>query len=174
MPSRWLSRRPLKKIPYKPSRLGPGGLALFDERPIATLSIAIEEVNGQLSLIGASPRGSAGDILDRRKRKLRSFVAQHLSRNAKVMADEVQGVRVFGSEDETQTIEHEGGREAGDPPVDARGHVGVPPRGRAHRQRARRGRSTSLLDVYTAFGVTQTVAGLPLHHIDDSTSGRSV
>jgi len=93
------------KIPYRPTRLGPGGLNLFDEKPIATTSIAIEEVDGQLSMIQTSARGSAGDFIGDAKRKLRSFAATHLRRNAKVMADEVQGVRMFGSEDVMQTIE---------------------------------------------------------------------
>src|SRR4051812_32211307 len=95
----------LTKIPYKPTRLGPGGLGLFDERPINTTAIAIEAVNGQLSLIGATPRGSSGDVLIDAKRTLRNFAAQHLSRNAKVMADEVQGVRVYGQEDQMLAVQ---------------------------------------------------------------------
>src|SRR6185369_7735052 len=85
----------LKKIPYRPSRLGPGGLALFDERPMSTVSALIEKVDGQLSLIQTSARGSAGDFIADSKRTVISFSAQHLKRNAKIMADEVQGVRVF-------------------------------------------------------------------------------
>lgn len=95
----------LKKVPYRTQRLGPGGLALFDEKPIATTSIAIEEKQGQLSIITTSPRGTPGAYIGDQKAVLRSFVAQHLSRKVKVMADEVQGVRVFGSENETLSIE---------------------------------------------------------------------
>lgn len=95
----------ITKLPYRPMRLGPGGLNLFDERPIETTSIGIEEQEGQLSLIPVSPRGAPGDYVGSPKRKLRSFVAHHLSRSAKVMADEVQNVRVFGSENQRQTIE---------------------------------------------------------------------
>lgn len=95
----------VKKIPYKPTRLGPGGLGLFDEKPIGTTSIAIEEKDGQLSMISASARGSSGDIIADVKGKLRTFSALHLRRNAKVMADEVQGVRMFGTEDQTLTVE---------------------------------------------------------------------
>lgn len=95
----------LQKLPYKPSRLGPGGLNLFDERPINTTSIAIESRDGQLSLINATARGSAGDLVGDSKRALVSFAANHLRRNAKVMADEVQGVRLFGTEDQTLTID---------------------------------------------------------------------
>lgn len=95
----------IKKIVYKPSRLGPGGLNLFDEKPIATTSIIIESRDGQLSLIPDSPRGAPGDMVGDVKTVARSFVARHLRRNAKVMADEVQGVRLFGTEDQTLTVE---------------------------------------------------------------------
>jgi len=95
----------IKQIPYKPSRLGPGGLSLFDERSISSTSIAVESQGGQLSLIEATPRGAAGVLIGDTKRTARSFSAQHLRRSAKVMADEVQGVRVFGSDDQSLTIE---------------------------------------------------------------------
>lgn len=146
----------IKKIPYKPTRLGPGGLALFDERPVATTAIAVEEVSGQLSLISASPRGATGDVLINSKAKLRTFAAQHLSRNAKVMADEVQGVRVFGSEDQTLTVEMKVAEKL--TYLQAMHEVTW----EYHRVGALLGSvldadgSTVLLDVNTAFGVTQS------------------
>ncbi len=95
----------LKKVPYKPSRLGPGGLGLFDEKPIPTLSVYVEEQDGQLSMISASPRGDSGDFIANTGRRARPFSALHFRRNAKVMADEVQGVRMFGSENELLSVE---------------------------------------------------------------------
>lgn len=152
----------IKKIPYKPSRLGPGGLNLFDEKPIATTAIGIEYQDGQLSLISASARGSAGDLIADAKRKLYSFNAQHLRRNAKVMADEVQGVRVFGSEDQTQTIEQK--RDEKLAILQAMHEVTW----EYHRVGALIGTvldadgSTTLLDVYGAFGLTQQTYDFPL------------
>jgi hypothetical protein len=152
----------LKKIPYKPSRLGPGGLALFDERPISTLTVGIEEASGQLSLIGVTPRGSAGDIIGDSKRKMRSFNAQHLSRSAKVMADEVQGVRVFGTEDQSQTIEAKVAEKLAT--LQAMHELTW----EYHRVGALLGKvldadgTTTLLDVYDAFGLTQATHDFPL------------
>jgi hypothetical protein len=152
----------VKKIPYKPSRLGPGGLALFDEKPMATLTAMIEQVNGQLSLIQTSPRGSSGDYIADAKRSVISFVAQHLKRNAKIMADEVQGVRVFGSEDMALTIEAK--RDEKLATLQAMHEVTW----ENHRVGALVGKvldadgTTTLLDVYSAFGVTQTVKDFAL------------
>lgn len=145
----------IKKIPYKPTALGPGGLALFDEKPISTTSIAIEEVENTLALISNSPRGAAGDYLSDVKRKVRSFTANHLSRSAKVMADEVQGVRVFGSEDQTLTIEAKRDEKLA---IIRAMHEAT---WEYHRVGALIGSildadgATELLNVYTAFGVVQ-------------------
>lgn len=147
----------VRKIPYKPSRLGPGGLALFDEKPISTTSIAVESIDGQLSLISASARGSAGDLAGDQKAKLRSFTAQHLKRGAKVMADEVQGVRMFGSEDQALTVETKLAEKL--EIIQAMHEVTW----EYHRVGAVIGNvldadgTTVLLDIYAAFGVTQTV-----------------
>lgn len=91
------------KAPYKPGRLQ--GLGLFGERGIATTSVVIEEKDGRLELIQTSPRGGPGSQLSPIKRRARSFVVPHLERNATIYADEVQGVRAFGSESETETVE---------------------------------------------------------------------
>lgn len=147
----------IKKIPYKPMRLGPGGLSLFDEKPISTTAVAIEEASGQLSLIGSSPRGAAGDVLVDTKRKLRTFSAQHLSRNAKVMADEVQGVRAFGTDDQEVAVDMKLNEKLAT--LQAMHEVTW----EYHRVGALIGKvldadgASVLLDVYDAFGVTQSV-----------------
>lgn len=152
----------VKKLPYRPTRLGPGGLALFDEKPINTTSIAIEQVNGQLALIPATPRGAPGDWIGNEKSKLISFVANHLRRNAKVMADEVQGVRVFGSESELASVEQK--RDEKLQLLQAMHEVTW----EYHRMGALIGKvldadgTTELVDVFAAFGVTQQVQDFAL------------
>lgn len=92
------------KAPYQPMRLGE--LALFRSRGITTTTVQVEEKDGQLSLIQTSPRGAAPpDPSGAAKRKLRSFPVPHLARESTINADEVQGVRAFGSETETQVVE---------------------------------------------------------------------
>lgn len=143
----------VNKVPYKPGRLGE--LKLFNEAPISTTSLAIEQIEGQLSLIAATARGSAGDIIGDNKRKAISFIAQHLRRNAKVMADEVQGVRAFGTENQNVTIEQK--RDEKLAILRAMHEVTW----EYHRVGALIGKvldadgSTELLNLFTAFDVTQ-------------------
>lgn len=91
------------KAPYKPSRIG--SLGLFRERGMRTKTAVVEEKDGQLSLIQTSPRGGPASTLGRSRRTARSFEATHLERESTIFADEVQGVRAFGSEDATESVQ---------------------------------------------------------------------
>jgi hypothetical protein len=96
------------KAPYKPARIG--ALGLFRERGITTTSVVIEEKDGRMSLITSSPRGGPASTIGAQKRTARSFIVPHLERESTVMADEVQNVRAFGTEnaaDSVQTIINE-------------------------------------------------------------------
>lgn len=90
------------KAPYKPSRIA--ALGLFEEAPISTTSIMVDEMTGLLSLIPNTPRGSAATPHPRTSRAARSFVAAHIAKRRMVMADEVQGVRAFGAVDQAETV----------------------------------------------------------------------
>lgn len=91
------------KAPYKPGRIG--ALGLFRERGISTTTVVVEEKNGRLSLIQTSPRGGPGSTIGAEKRTARSFVVPHLQRESTILADEVQNVRAFGSEDQAQGVQ---------------------------------------------------------------------
>jgi major capsid protein E len=91
------------KAPHKPGRIG--ALGLFREKGIPTTNVVIEEKDGRLSLIAATPRGGAASSIGSAKRTARSFVVPHLERESVVMADEVQGVRSFGSENTTDAVQ---------------------------------------------------------------------
>lgn len=92
------------KAPYKAGRIG--SLGLFRERGIATTTILIEEKGGRLSLIPTTPRGAPSDTIgDIPKRKARAFAVPHLQRESTILADEVQNVRAFGSEDSAVAIQ---------------------------------------------------------------------
>lgn len=92
----------LEKLPYKPARLGEMGL--YTEKGTKDLTVTIEEEHGKLSLVQTAARGSMPRVQSTKPRKLRSFPALFLPENDTVMADEVQGVRKFGSEDETAGV----------------------------------------------------------------------
>lgn len=91
------------KAPYKPGRIGQ--LGLFRSRGITTTTAVVEEKDGRLSLIPTSPRGGPASHIGAEKRTARSFVVPHLERDSTIMADEVQNVRAFGSENTTDAVQ---------------------------------------------------------------------
>lgn len=86
------------RMPYAPARIGKMGL--FEEKGVATTFVGIEEKAGLLSLIPTSPRGGPGYENAHNKAKVRNFNIPHLELSDTVMADEIQNVRAFGSENE--------------------------------------------------------------------------
>lgn len=93
----------INKMPFKPGQVG--GLGLFRESGVATTSIMIEEREGTLALIPTSPRGSPAAQNKHNKRKARSLAVPHVALEDTIMADEVQGVRAFGSESDLQSVQ---------------------------------------------------------------------
>jgi len=84
-------------LPHKPKRLGE--LGIFVDQPITTTSVAIEEKDGQLSLLPFKARNSAGTTEARTRRRLRTFEVPHVPHDAQLLADDLNGVRAFGQED---------------------------------------------------------------------------
>ena len=79
-------------------------LNLFPSKPVRTRQILVEEMNGVLNLLPTLPPGSPGTVGRRGKRKLRSFVIPHIPHDDVVLPEEVQGIRAFGSETETEAV----------------------------------------------------------------------
>lgn len=92
----------INKVKFVPGRISQ--LGLFSETGVATTTIAIEEKNGVLALVAPTPRGGPGTTLDKGKRNLRSLAIPHFEINDAVMADEVQGIRAFGSETDVEMV----------------------------------------------------------------------
>ncbi|TXH56555.1 MAG: major capsid protein [Desulfurellales bacterium] len=82
-----------------------GDMGIFQEQGVATLSAIVEELNEAIALLGPKPRGSSGHVVLGEKRKVHNIGIPHIPERATIMADEVAGVRAFGSESEAQTIE---------------------------------------------------------------------
>lgn len=93
----------VNKLPYVPGQISDSGL--FEEAGVSTLTVLVEERDSQLKYIEPTERGGAGETTDNDKRKLRSFPVPHYQRDDSVTADEVQGLRAFGSESELETVE---------------------------------------------------------------------
>ncbi len=98
-----LTARVNTELGYVPGQVGSSGL--FEEDGVSTLTVMIEERDGNLSLIEPSERGGPGETVGNEKDKLRSFVIPHIQRDDSVMADEVQGRRAFGTENDVETVQ---------------------------------------------------------------------
>lgn len=79
-------------------------MRLFRPHPVRTRQIAIEENNGVLNLLPTKTPGSPGTVGKKGKRKLRGFSVPHIPHDDVVLPEEVQGIRAFGSEDQTQAL----------------------------------------------------------------------
>lgn len=93
----------INKPVFQPQRIGQMGL--FSERGVNTLTILVEEKAGLLTLVSPSPRGSPGQTLDKPKAAGRPFVIPHFQIDDAIYADEVQGVRAWGTESELETVQ---------------------------------------------------------------------
>ena len=92
----------INKMKFVPGRIG--AMGLFSESGIATTSAAIEEKDGILSLISPSARGAPGTTLTKNRRTMRVVNVPHFEINDSVMAEEVQGVRAWGSETDVEMV----------------------------------------------------------------------
>ena len=93
----------IDKLPYSPGRIGE--LGLFQQRPITSRHALIEERLGVLSLVPTLARGSSNQTtLTQPRRKARSFVVPHMPQWTEVLAEDLEGKRAFGSEDQTEVF----------------------------------------------------------------------
>lgn len=93
----------INEIPHKPTQLGDSGLFEYDG--VATLTVAIEKKGQTLEIVSTAPRGASGSGMGRTERELRDFRIPHIPLFDQVMADEVQGVRQFGTTDQPEPLE---------------------------------------------------------------------
>jgi len=141
-------------LPRVPTMLGDMGI--FREYGITTPTMMIERTGSKLNLVPAAPRGGVGNTLQRNNRKLIPISTNHLPQQDTILADVVYGVRAFGSETEVQAMQ-----------TVVRQRLDLMKQNidltmEYHRIGALKGLvkdadgSTTLLDVYDTFGMTQT------------------
>jgi hypothetical protein len=92
----------INKLKFVPGLIG--SMNLFVESGVPATSIALEERDGILVLVAPTPRGGPGTTIDKGKRNLRSVVVPHFEIDDAIMAEEVQGVRQWGSETALESI----------------------------------------------------------------------
>lgn len=145
---------------HLPQRLAE--LGLFSEEGITTTSAMIEQKGNTLSLVPAGTRGAPADATSGDKAKLIPFPTVHLPQRATVLADTVQNLRAFGTESEVETVQSVVNQRL----TKLRRNIDATIE--YHRMGAIKGQvldsdgSTVLLDLYTAFGVTQQTQAMAL------------
>jgi hypothetical protein len=92
----------VNKMPYVPGRAGQ--VIDWNEVGIPTTTVMIEEQSGTLALINPTGRGGPGVSVAKDKRKVRNLTVPHIQIDDTIMAEEVQGVRAFGQENQVQTV----------------------------------------------------------------------
>lgn len=88
---------------YLPGRIG--ALGLFEEEGITTLTVQIEKEGDTLALVPAGERGTSGLVVAGSKRELIPFNTVHLPQRFAINADEIQGIRAFGTQTELQAVQ---------------------------------------------------------------------
>jgi hypothetical protein len=91
------------KAPFQPGRIQ--AMGLFAERGIASTNVNVEAKDGRLALIPTSPRGGPAHQLGPIKKNIRSLRVPHYELDSTIYAEEIQGVRAFGSENELETVQ---------------------------------------------------------------------
>ena len=140
-------------IPRVATRIGSSGL--FTERGMPTLGMMVEREGSSLKLVPAQVRGSVGEPVKLGPRTMVNLPTVHLPQRGSMLADEVQGIRAFGKETEVEAASARFAQKLGL----AKSQIDITME--YHRIGAIKGQvldadgTTVLLDVYSAFGMTQ-------------------
>jgi len=93
----------INDVEYQPNQIG--AMGIFDASGVTTTSVSIEKNGDKLDLVENKPRGAGGTVVGAKKRTMVSFETAHLPATATVLADEVQNIRAFGTEDTTEAVQ---------------------------------------------------------------------
>lgn len=94
------------KMQYRP-RLLTNTPGLFVPKPVRTTAVWIEERSNAPALIQTSPRSAPPKQRGAEIRNARSFNVRAIGEGSRIMADELQNIRAFGSETEMKTLMEE-------------------------------------------------------------------
>lgn len=92
----------INKLPFIPGRAGQ--IIDWNEGGTPFTTVAIEEINGVLQMINPTPRGGPGSSVPKQKRVGHILAIPHYQIDDAIYAEEVQGVRAFGTESQVQTV----------------------------------------------------------------------
>lgn len=150
----------IQDVPFVPGRIGE--LGWFDEEGIFDTTVVIEKENQTLVLVENKARGSNPQVVGADKRSGIPFKTTHLPETDTIMADEVLGVREFGSNDSRRTVEAVINKRL----MKARRNLDATHEW--HRVGALKGKildsdgSTVIADIFDRFGLTQQTLNMDL------------
>lgn len=93
----------INKLPNRYGRLEQ--LGLFPIKGVSTRTVMVEEKSGVLTLVPTTPWGGVPAQNKSGKRTMKSFAIPHTPLEDSVQAADVVGVRMFGSENQLETVE---------------------------------------------------------------------
>jgi hypothetical protein len=122
-----------------------------------------------LQLVNPSPRGGAGTTVPKQKRTVRNLTVPHYQIDDAIYAEEVQGVRALGQENQAQTVQDMvNQRMATHTAADARSDDRVPAHGRGARHHPERRRHDAVQPVH---GVQRRAAGEVAFDLTNNANG---
>lgn len=151
----------INELPYVPGRIG--ALGLFSEEGIATTVAQIEYDGSVLGLVKAAQRGGVGQAATLTGRRLIPFNTVHLPQRSTMLADEIQGIRAFGSQTEVEVAAARVAK------YQAKHRTQLDLTHEYQRLGAMKGKVLDadgvsvLLDVYATFGITQLEFNMELN-----------
>lgn len=92
----------INEIAFAPGRVAE--LGIFNTESVDTTTIAVEKQGDSLIIVPPTPRGGPGVTVDKDKRDMRPLIIPHFEINDAIYAEEVQGVRAFGTEQALETV----------------------------------------------------------------------
>lgn len=95
----------IEKVPYIPNGLD--AMGIFQDMPVRTEAMAVEQRQGKLSILPFSDRGSVGTQRTTEQRNLRYFAVPRIKAEDTFYAREIAGIRAFGSETELMQAQKE-------------------------------------------------------------------
>lgn len=145
----------INELPYVPGRIA--ALGLFSEEGVPSTVVQIEFDGTTLGLVAAKPRGGVAQAVTLGARRLIPFNTVHLPQRSTMMADEILGIRAFGQQSELEVAASRVAK------YQAKHRTQLDMTHEYQRIGAIKGLVldadgvTPLLDVYHAFGITQSV-----------------
>lgn len=92
----------INNLEYTPSMIR--DLGIFEEMGQSSVTGIIDEINETVAMLAPKPRNAPGTVVDNDKGKTHEITIPHIPQRATIMADEVQGVREFGTEGESRVL----------------------------------------------------------------------